>query len=87
MGSLKPGATYVYEKANGVTYAREIGAPPNKRQVVGYDQSHSELAEHSLFVAMRLAAKSNPALRQALDRAILIYKLSDDYADYERRKG
>ena len=24
MGLLKPGATYIYERANGVTYAREV---------------------------------------------------------------
>jgi hypothetical protein len=26
MGNLKPGATYIYEKADGITYAREFGA-------------------------------------------------------------
>lgn len=36
MGSLKPGAIYVYEHANGVTYAREIGSDPNTRKVIGY---------------------------------------------------
>ena len=37
MGSLNPGATYIYERANGVVYAREFGADPGDRTVVGYD--------------------------------------------------
>ena len=37
MGSLKPGATYVYERVDGVTYAREVGADPSTRTLVGYD--------------------------------------------------
>jgi hypothetical protein len=37
MGQLKPGATYIYERADGVVYAREFGADPTTRQVVGYD--------------------------------------------------
>lgn len=35
--------------------------------------------EHNLVIRMRLAAKTNPALRKALDRAILIYKMSEEY--------
>ena len=37
MSQLKPGATYIYERANGVVYAREFGADPGDRTVVGYD--------------------------------------------------
>ena len=36
MGTLKPGATYIYESANGVVYARESGADPSTRVEVGY---------------------------------------------------
>ena len=34
MGQLKPGATYIYERAGGVIYAREFGK--TEREVVGY---------------------------------------------------
>lgn len=85
MGSLKPGATYIYEHADGVTYAREQGAPPETRFEIGRDAGRKDLDEHNLVVAMRLASKTNPALRKALDRAILIYKLTDDYKQYEIR--
>ena len=37
MGNLKPGATYIYERADGIVYARESGADPSTRQVVGYE--------------------------------------------------
>jgi len=37
MGQLKPGATYIYESANGVVYARESGSDPSTRFEVGYE--------------------------------------------------
>ena len=37
MGSLKPGATYIYERVDDVVYAREQGAPPESRVAVGWD--------------------------------------------------
>jgi hypothetical protein len=40
MGTLKPGVTYVYERVDGVVYAREFGAPPNTRRAVGWNYSH-----------------------------------------------
>lgn len=87
MGTLKPGATYIYEKANGVTYAREQGAHPGDRVAIGWDYlgagestflGHpvSEVAE---LVAMKEAAESNPALHDALERAKILYELSRDH--------
>ncbi|WP_353483234.1 hypothetical protein [Haliscomenobacter sp.] len=37
MSQLKPDTKYIYERANGVVYAREFGAGPGDRTVVGYD--------------------------------------------------
>ena len=45
MGRLKPGATYVYEKADGVTYARELGAHPGDRFAIGWDYNLKEQEE------------------------------------------
>ena len=97
MGSLKPGATYVYERANGEVYARESGADPSTRKLVGYeydpisghridyDKRTSDgrpLIDHmrddKLWGEIRREAKTNPALQKALDRVIIIYKLSKD---------
>jgi hypothetical protein len=37
MSQLKPDTKYIYERANGVVYAREFGDDPGARTVVGYD--------------------------------------------------
>ena len=79
MGNLKPGVTYIYEHANGITYARESGSDPRSRFEVGRTEGRIDLDEHNLVIKMRIAAKTNLALRKALDRAILVYKLSEEY--------
>jgi hypothetical protein len=42
-GRLEPGATYVYEKADGVTYARKVGDPPDARFEIGRDYDSKKL--------------------------------------------
>ena len=42
MGSLKPGASYVYEREGSTTYAREHGADPTTRQPIGWDYDPEE---------------------------------------------
>ena len=82
MGSLKPGAKYIYEHADGITYAREFGAPHSERFEIGrtlekqtLDES---LRETELWHNIRKEAKSNPVLQDALDRVKIIYELSKD---------
>ena len=36
MGTLKPGATYIYERVGNEVYARETGADPSTRELMGY---------------------------------------------------
>ena len=36
MGSLKPGTTYIYERVGNEVYARESGADPATRELIGY---------------------------------------------------
>ena len=36
MGTLKPDATYVYERVGNEVYAREVGADPSTRELIGY---------------------------------------------------
>jgi hypothetical protein len=87
MGSLKPGATYVYERSEGTVYAREIGADPSTRVEVGYNYDprtddgrplHDHIQDSKLWGEIRREAKTNITLQKALDRAIMIYKLSKD---------
>jgi hypothetical protein len=92
MGNLKPGAKYIYERADGVTYAREIGT--GTREVIGwqYDPTvpnfdprtadgrplHDHIMEDQLWGQIRRAAKTNPALQTALDNVKIMYHLSKD---------
>jgi hypothetical protein len=76
MGTLKPGATYISERANGVTYAREFGA--NERKAIGWDADVGQAAIEEMWRDIRFQAHTNPALQKALDRVIMIYKLSKD---------
>lgn len=85
MGNLKPGATYVYERHDGVVYAREINAPASERFEIGrnYDPRtsdgrplHDHIMEDKLWGDIRREAKTNPALQEALERAKIIYYLS-----------
>ena len=89
MGQLKPGAKYIYERVGGVTYAREFGANSSERFEIGYDWSGEDqqrgrsmrdrLLEDKLWGNIRQAAEDNPALKDALDKAIEIYHLTKEH--------
>ena len=80
MGNLKPGATYIYERADGITYAREFGE--TERTVIGWDYEVDEkllkIREETLWNDIRIAAKTNPVLQKELDRVIMLYHLSKE---------
>jgi hypothetical protein len=82
MGSLKPGATYIYERAAGITYAREYGT--TDRKIIGMEYPLSKEAvekqyqEEMLWKDILRKSETNPTLKSALDRAIMIYKLSEE---------
>lgn len=94
MGSLKPGATYIYERDKGVTYAREFGADPSTRQIIGWDykahgdsfkqwqdsrtSGQQELDAHNEWVQIRLAGKKNPALQKAIENVTILYRMTKD---------
>lgn len=85
MGTLKPGATYIYEQTDGVTYAREFGSDPSTRKAIGWNydtrtEDGRPLVDHicdsKLWGEIRRAAKDNPLLQEALDRVKILYELS-----------
>ena len=90
MGTLKPGATYIYERQGGTVYAREIGAPADSRVAIGWDWqpednparvrgAHmAEVQENHLWHEIRHAALNNKELEQAIERVKLLYYLSKD---------
>jgi hypothetical protein len=81
MGSLTPGATYIYERNGDTVFRREAGSV--EREVVGYDHRtsdgrplHQHMQEDKMWGDIRRAARTNSTLQDALDRAIMIYNLS-----------
>ena len=79
MGSLTPGTKYIYEKADGITYAREFGAPHNDRFEIGRDYERFLKDELQLWEEIVREGRTNKALQDALDRAKLVYHLSKDH--------
>ena len=79
MGSLTPGATYIYEKANGITYAREFNAPHSERFEIGRDLELLLKDELRLWEEIVRAGRTNQVLQEALDRAKIVYHLSKDH--------
>jgi len=80
MGTLTPGATLIYERADGIVYAREYGADPSTRRVVGYEQG-ADYDPYRTTVdwdKMCKAAKTNPALKTALEQCVMLYNLIKD---------
>ena len=77
MGSLKSDAAYIYERVGDVVYARESGSTTSREIGRDYDL-HERMMEDKLWGEIRRAAPANPALQKALDRAIMIYRLSKD---------
>jgi hypothetical protein len=87
MGTLTPGATYIYERVDGVVYARELGK--TERQEIGWNYDsrtsdgrplHDHIMEDKLWGDIRREAKTNPALHEALERVKILYHLSKDNA-------
>ena len=82
MGTLKPGVSYVYEHVDGITYARESGAPINSRFEIGRTYKRTkfdeELARELLWKDIHRTAEDNITLQRALEQCIIIYNLIKD---------
>ena len=89
MGTLTPGATYVYERNGEEIYAREVSK--TERKMIGYQYEnktdsrthdgrplYEHMKEDQLWGEIRRAARTNKALQSVLDRAIIVYHLSKD---------
>ena len=89
MGTLTPGATYIYERNGEEIYAREAGK--TERTMIGYQYEnkidprthdgrplYEHIKEDRLWGEIRIEARTNKVLQAALDRAILVYHLSKE---------
>ena len=83
MGNLKPGATYVYESPDGgeTVYAREFGALPESRVMIGQSCKAKEQIEQRMWTDIYKHRNRNNALQHAVEECIIIYKLSEEYKD------
>ena len=90
MGTLTPGATYIYERNGEEIYAREVGK--TDRKLIGYQYENKidprthdgrplfeHMKEDQLWGNIRREARTNVALQEAMERVILIYHLSKDH--------
>lgn len=79
---LIPGKALVYERANGVVYARYKDPPFNTkpRWIVGGDpisvgQAQGELLAYSEWISLCETALHNPVLKKQLDKTVNLYFL------------
>ena len=75
MGSLRPGATYIYETLSGTIFAREFGK--TERRVVGYttDVSSEFAMYRSEINQVLLMCEKDPIMRELLDQLFVMYNL------------
>jgi hypothetical protein len=81
MGNLVPGGTYIYESPDGgeTTYARLEGT--TERIMIGQSWQARELVEQRMWNDIYPKRNLTPALTEAVEKCIIIYKLSEDYED------
>lgn len=79
MGTLTPGATYVYERVDNLIYAREFGK--NERRLVGYTTGLLPEIEgyRSQMNAVLRMCESDPAMRDLLDQLFVLYNLKKQH--------
>ena len=72
---------YIYESPDGghTVYRRPIGGTPSERELHSISEEkrtlHEDLQESKLWGEIRRAAKTDPALRELLDRVIVYHRL------------
>ena len=80
MGTLIPGQTLIYERANGVVYARYRDPPHNKkpRWIVGGDpaavaRDQGSLVSYAEWQELCELAQHHETLKKLLDRLVTVY--------------
>ena len=87
MGNLVPDQPLIYERANGVVFARYRDPPHNKipRWIIGGDLEELDRLQNKLsyneFIEMANCAKTNYTLKKQLDKALIIWYTIRDETD------
>ena len=83
MSTLIPGEPLIYERANGVVYARYRDRPDIERWIIGGDpnavaRAKGQLLHWGEWEDLQSLAQENSALKEQLDKTITLYYLIKD---------
>jgi hypothetical protein len=78
MGTLTPGATYIYERVDNRIYAREFGQ--TKRRLIGIEQNSSTMSEPTRRMMNQIndvlvMCEQHPDMKELLDKLFVLYSL------------
>lgn len=81
METLKPGTTYIYERAGGTIFAREFGC--SERKIVGHATEISpEMAMYRSEINQVLTmCEQDPAMQDLLEQLFVLYNLKKTHED------
>jgi hypothetical protein len=83
MGNLLPGETLIYERANGVVYARYRDKPEIPRWIIGGDpgavaRAQGHLLDYGEWQNLCDMCETNSTLKKYMDKLITTYYLVKD---------
>jgi len=84
-GKLIPGEALIYERADGVVYARYRDAPHNTipRWIIGGDpgsvaRAQGDLLDYAEWKNLCMLAQESPTLKKLLDKLVVTYYTMKD---------
>ena len=83
LSKLIPGETLIYERADGVVYARYRDRPEIERWIIGGDpagvaRAQGEILDYGEWKNLCEAALENPTLKKQLDKLVTTYYIIKD---------
>jgi len=83
MKKLLPGEALIYERANGVVYARYRDKPEIERWIIGGDpgavaRAQGQLLDYGEWKNLCDLCSTNPSLKKQMDRLITTYYIIKD---------
>lgn len=78
LGNLLPGEALIYERANGVVYARYANKPEIERWIIGGDpgavaQANGDLLHYADWQELCKLAEEYPTIKKLLDQLVTTY--------------
>ena len=83
MGNLIPNEPLIYERSNGVVYARYRDKPEIPRWIIGGDpagvaRAQGELLNYNEWIKLCDLSKTNTTLQKLLDKLVITYYIIKD---------